>query len=260
MKLYLYNYFNNIDSLNIWVKISNVWNESGEATENWCYVHDGTVEGTIQGRRSSEWGLDLCLINMRGQSVWCLKAETAVGGNNLERCKRKASPQLYFSMKAFFKFYSRENIEVFALLIMSDKSEEWFSSNSEFSLRHEHSLFTGQTTSQALNHLYSLIRAIELWACFYRGGQNFPEKQQPQMLRKNSLRASVPGWEDRPCTPQNLMGTGIIFLETSFKACRIKPWFPYYPMKRIQASTWCVNSANIKSCGSWKAYVVYNGK
>lgn len=47
-----------------------------------------------------------------------------MGGNNLERCKRKASPELYFSMKSFFKVYSRENIQVFALLIMSDKSEE----------------------------------------------------------------------------------------------------------------------------------------
>ena len=110
-----------------------------------------------------------------------------MGGNNLERCKRKAGPELYFSMKSFFKVYSRENIEVFALLIMSDKSEEWFSSNSEFSLRHEHSSFTGQTISQALNNLYNLIGAIELQAGFYRGGQNFPEKQQPQMLEEKEF-------------------------------------------------------------------------
>ena len=172
--------------------------------------------------------------------------ETAVGGNNLERCKRKASPELYFSMKSFFKVYSRENTEVFALLIMSDKSEEWFSSNSEFSLRHEHSSFTGQTISQALNNLYNLIGAIELRAGFYRGGQNFPEKQQPQMLEEKEF-------PDRPCAPQTLICTGIIFLEKSFKAHKINPWFPYYPVRRIQASTQCVNSANIKSWGSWKA-------
>ena len=163
----------------------NVWNESGEATENWYYVNNGTVEGTIQGKSSGEWELELCFCK-KGEErrVWCLKAEIAVGGNNLERCKQKASPKLYFSMKALFKLYSRENIEVFVLLIMSDKSEKWFSSNSEFSIRLEHSLFTGQTISQALNNFYNLIGAIELWAGFYRGGQNFPEKQQPRMLEE----------------------------------------------------------------------------
>lgn len=62
-------------------------------------------------------------------------------GSNLERSKGKACPKLYFSMKDLFKVYSRKNIEGFALLIKSNKSQERFSSSSEFSLRHEHSLF-----------------------------------------------------------------------------------------------------------------------
>lgn len=47
------------------------------------------------------------------------------------------------------------------------------------------------TISQALNHLYSLIGATELWAGFVQRWSEFPRKQQPQMVEKEFLRASA---------------------------------------------------------------------
>lgn len=65
-----------------------------------------------------------------------------MGGNHLER-ERETLFQLYFSMKGLFKIYSRRNIEMFALLVMSDNSQESFFLSLEFNLRHEHSVFIG---------------------------------------------------------------------------------------------------------------------
>lgn len=42
---------------------------------------------------------------------------------------------------------------MFALLVMSNKSQEWFSLSPEFSLRHEYSFLLGQTMFQALKVL-----------------------------------------------------------------------------------------------------------
>lgn len=63
-------------------------------------------------------------VSMRGKMCLMPRSKRAVGGNHLERSKGKADDKLYFSMKGLYKIYSRKNIRVFVLLVMSNKSQE----------------------------------------------------------------------------------------------------------------------------------------
>lgn len=125
------------------------------------------------------------------RGVWCPKAERAVGGNNPEGSRGKAHLKLYFSMKGLFKIYSRKNVEVIALLVISNKSQESFSLSSEFSLRHKTFIIYWVRLHSRQWEILLPHRTIEIWG-FYRVGLKCPRRIVVTNVERTPLRLMCP--------------------------------------------------------------------